>query len=333
MEDDLAERLTRAVARRLPGAHGVAHLERLAAGATQETWSFDALREGRSEPLILRRAARGLERSASDIRLPIEHEAHALQVAREGGVPAPAVAFVLDAQDDLGQGFVMERIEGETVPRKILRDAAYAGAREKLARQCGEALARIHALDPGRLPELPHAPARDQLARQHPRIDLGPNPQPVLELGLRWLAEHAPADTAPRVVHGDYRNGNLIVDAEGLRAVLDWEIAHCGDPAEDLGWFCANVWRFGETDKRAGGFGTLEQLLEGYTAGGGEDISSERVLWWEVLASVKWATGCILMERVFSRGADHSVERAAIGRRLSENDVDILHLIAPRGSR
>jgi aminoglycoside phosphotransferase (APT) family kinase protein len=328
--DELAEPLARAVARRRRDVCGIAGLERLAAGATQETWKFDALLEGRSEPLVLRRAARGLERSGSDIRLPIELEARVLAAARAGGVPAPAIAFVLDARDELGQGFVMERIEGETVPRRILRDPAYAGAREKLARQCGEALARIHALDASLLPELPHASVRDQLERQRRSIDLGPNPQPVLELALRWLAERTPADPVPRVIHGDYRNGNLIVGPEGLRAVLDWEIAHRGDPAEDLGWFCANVWRFGETERRAGGFGTLEQLLEGYAAGGGETMSAERVLWWEVLASVKWAAGCILMQRVFESGADRSVERAAIGRRVSENDADILWLIAPR---
>jgi aminoglycoside phosphotransferase (APT) family kinase protein len=331
--EELAAGLSRALARRGAAEPRVVELRRLAAGATQETWSFDALDGERREPLILRRAAPGLERGSSDIRLPIESEASVLRAARAGGVPAPAIAFVLDARDELGQGFVMERIEGETVPRRILRDAAYAGAREKLARQCGEALARIHALDPGALSELPHARVRDQLERQRRSIDQGPHPQPVLELALRWLAERAPADPAARVVHGDYRNGNLIVGPEGLRAVLDWEIAHRGDPAEDLGWFCANVWRFGEIDKRAGGFGSLGELLEGYVAGGGEPIAPERVLWWEVLAAVKWAAGCILMERVFARGADRSVERAAIGRRLSENDVDILHLIAPREAR
>jgi aminoglycoside phosphotransferase (APT) family kinase protein len=330
---ELDAALSRALARRSPGARGVASLRRLAAGATQETWSFDADLGGALEPLILRRTAQGMERGRSDIRLAVELEAQVLQAARAGGVPAPSVRFVLDAQDGLGQGFVMERIEGETVPRKILRDAAYAGAREKLARQCGEALARIHALDPRSLPGLPHARVRDQLERQRRSLDEAPSPQPVLELALRWLAQRAPDDVAPRVVHGDYRNGNLIVGPEGLRAVLDWEIAHRGDPAEDLGWFCSNVWRFGETDQRAGGFGTLEQLLEGYAAGGGEPIAPERVLWWEVLASVKWATGCLMMQRVFESGADRSVERAAIGRRVSENDVDILNLIAPRRTR
>jgi len=330
--EGLEEDLSRALARRGP-VRGVRGLRRLAAGATQETWSFDAERDGASEPLILRRTARGMERGRSDIRLPVELEAAVLAVAREGGVPAPALRFVLDAADGLGQGFVMERIEGETVPRKILRDAEYAGAREKLARQCGEALARIHALDPARLSALPHARVREQLARQRRSLDEALDAQPVLELALRWLGERAPDDVAPRVVHGDYRNGNLIVGPEGLRAVLDWEIAHLGDPAEDLGWFCSNVWRFGETHKRAGGFGSLEQLLEGYAAGGGEPIAPERVLFWEVLASVKWATGCLMMQRVFESGADRSVERAAIGRRVSENDVDLLHLIAPRSAR
>ena len=325
--------LSRALARRVPGARGVANLRRLAAGATQETWSFDADLGAAADPLILRRTAQGMERGGSDIRLPVELEAQVLRAAREGGVPAPALRFVLDAGDGLGQGFVMERIEGETVPRKILRDPEYAGAREKLARQCGEALARIHALDPARLPALPHARVGDQLERQRRSIGASLQPQPVLELALRWLAQRAPTDAPPHVVHGDYRNGNLIVGPEGLRAVLDWEIAHLGDPAEDFGWFCANVWRFGEADKRAGGFGTLDQLLEGYAAGGGQPIAPERVLWWEVLASVKWATGCLMMQRVFESGADRSVERAAIGRRVSENDVDLLHLIAPRGAR
>jgi aminoglycoside phosphotransferase (APT) family kinase protein len=205
------------------------------------------------------------------------------------------------------------------------------GAREKLAAQCGAALARIHALDPAPLAALRLAPVREQLERQQRTLDSGPNPQPVLEYALRWLARRAPADVPPRVVHGDFRNGNLIVGPEGLRAVIDWEIAHRGDPAEDLGWFCANVWRFGASDRRAGGFGSLEQLLDGYVAAGGEPIAPARVLWWEVLASVKWAAGCILMQRVFSGGGDRSVERAMIGRRISENDVDILSLIAPRG--
>jgi aminoglycoside phosphotransferase (APT) family kinase protein len=329
LESDLA----RAVERHLGGVRSIAGLRRLAAGATQETWSFDAERDGECERLILRRSAKGMERGESDVRLTIEGEARVLQIAREHGVPVPAVRFVLDADDELGQGFVMERIDGESVPRRILRDVEYAAVRPLLARQCGEALARIHALPLAALPGLPHAPARDQLARPRRNIDDGANPEPVLEYALRWLAERTPAEVPPRVLHGDYRNGNLIVGPEGLRAVLDWETAHAGDPAEDFGWFCANVWRFGEIDKRAGGFGTLDEMLEGYVAGGGESIDPERVLWWEVLASLKWASGCILMQRIFERGADRSVERALIGRRVSENEVDLLRSIAPRRAR
>ena len=331
--ETLARELHAALRRRWPETRAVEGLRRLATGATQETWAFDALRAERREPLILRRSAPGLERSGSDTRIAVALEVRALEAAREGGVPVQAVTFALAPEDGLGEGFVMQRVEGETIPRKLLRDAEYAGAREKLAAQCGAALARIHALDPTSLAALRLAPVRGQLERQQHTLDAGPNPQPVLEYALRWLAERAPEDAPPRVVHGDFRNGNLIVGPEGLRAVIDWEIAHRGDPAEDLGWFCANVWRFGESDKRAGGFGSLEQLLDGYVAAGGEPIVPERVLWWEVLASVKWAAGCILMQRVFTSGGDRSVERAMIGRRISENDVDILNLIAPRKGR
>src|SRR5205823_3670617 len=87
-----------------------------------------------------------------------------LDAAHEGGVATPEVWFLLEADDRLGSGFVMERIEGETIPRRILRDDAYASARPVLARQCGEQAARIHALDPARLPSLPVQGAREQIA-------------------------------------------------------------------------------------------------------------------------------------------------------------------------
>src|SRR5262245_12400681 len=159
----LARDLLAALQRRWPETRAVEGLRRLAAGATQETWAFDALRGERREPLILRRSAPGLERSGSDTRIAVALEVRAPEAARAGGVPVPAVTFALAPGDALGEGFVMERIEGETIPRKLLRDAEYAGAREKLAAQCGAALARIHALDPAPLSSLRLAPVRAQL--------------------------------------------------------------------------------------------------------------------------------------------------------------------------
>jgi aminoglycoside phosphotransferase (APT) family kinase protein len=157
-------------------------------------------------------------------------------------------------------------------------------------------------------------------------------PRPVFELALRWLRDRDPGP-APEatLVHGDFRHGNLIIGPEGLRAVLDWELAHTGDPMEDLGWICVNSWRFGEIDKPVGGFGTREELFAGYEAAG-RRVDAERVKFWEVMGTLRWGVMCCGMMQRFRSGPEHSIERAMIGRRSSETEIDLLRLLAPRGN-
>ncbi len=148
-------------------------------------------------------------------------------------------------------------------------------------------------------------------------------------MAFRWLADRVPVDVPPGLVHGDFRNGNLVVASDGVRAVLDWELAHSGDPMEDLGWICVNSWRFGEIDRPVGGFGQREEMFAGYQAAGGAAVDPERVRWWETFGSLKWGIMCMTMYQIFRGGLDRSVERAAIGRRCSETEIDLLNLIAP----
>jgi aminoglycoside phosphotransferase (APT) family kinase protein len=237
----------------------------------------------------------------------------------------------LSAQDGLGSGFIMDRVEGETIPRKILRDAQFAQARGLLTGQLGKAIAGIHALDRSRLPNLrlmTVAGELDDLAAEYKSFDW---PRPVFDLALRWLRDNAPApsDTVT-LVHGDFRHGNLIVGPEGLRAVLDWELAHFGDPMEDLGWICVNSWRFGEIDKPVGGLGTREELFAAYESASGRPVDIARVMFWEVLGTLRWGIMCCGMMQRFRIGPDHSMERAMIGRRASETEIDLLRLLAPR---
>ena len=186
-----------------------------------------------------------------------------MTAARAAGVP---VAEVHDhGEDALGRAYLLvERLDGETIPRRLLRDDAYAAARPGLARRLGEVLARIHQIDPGRVPGLPRVDALGQLTELYEGFA---EPRPAIEIGLRWLAEHRPRGRRA-VVHGDFRTGNLIVGEDGLRGVLDWELAHRGDPREDLGWLCAKAWRFG-SPQPAGGFGPRADLMAGYAEGGG----------------------------------------------------------------
>ena len=322
--------LGRSVASWCPGATGVVNAVRLSGGASQETWSFDIVHPDGNIGAILRRAPQGY--GAAPARAAgLNAEAVLMRRAYDAGVPSPKVLHVLQPQDDLGTGFVMARVEGETIPRKILRDEEFAQARPLLARQLGKVLAGIHGLALSQLPELRRMTAAKEIAELERDYRGFEWPRPVFELALRWLRQRDPGPPqAVTLVHGDFRHGNLIIGPDGLRAVLDWELAHTGDPMEDLGWVCVNSWRFGEIDKAVGGFGTREELFAGYEAAGCR-VDPDRVKFWEVMGTLRWGVMCCGMMQRFRIGPEHSVERAMIGRRASETEIDLLRLLAPRG--
>ena len=304
----------------------VAGLQRLSGGASQETWAF-TLGAAPARPLVLRRAPAGAaQRSSGSAGLAAE--AALITLAGQHRVPVPEVLRVLQADDGLGQGFIMQRLPGETLGRRIA-----AAHRPALARQCGQALARIHALPLAGLPALRRTQPRaevNHLREWHAGMGAA---RPVFQLALRWLAAHAPDDAEPALVHGDFRNGNLMVDllAEGgaLVGVLDWELAHLGDPMADLGWMAVNSWRFGQPGRPVGGFGQWDELFEGYRAAGGQ-VDAGRVRWWQVLGTLRWGVICESMGQAWLSGAEAVMEKAAIARRASETEIDLLDLLLPR---
>lgn len=320
--------LERVLVRGIAGAQGLAGARRLTGGASQETYAVDATLADGTLPLILRRRPGGA-RDSSTMALTLETEAGLLGLAAKAAVPVPQVRYVLRDDDALGSGYLMERLEGETIPRRILRDERFAEVRPRLAHECGEILARIHAIGQGELPALPVATADVQWQQYRDVYDGFDQPHPVFELAFRWLEERLPEASESTLVHGDFRNGNLLIDESGVRGVLDWEIAHTGDPMEDLGWICVNSWRFGRIDLPVGGFGEREALFAGYESAGGRRVDAERVRLWEVMGTLKWGVMCLMMLGVFDSGVDRSVERAAIGRRASETEIDLLALLAP----
>jgi aminoglycoside phosphotransferase (APT) family kinase protein len=326
-EHDFLEALRRVVSRIEPQAPNIAALTRLSAGATNETWSFDANAHGVVVPLIMRRAAAPRDRGGV---LPLSAEAAVLALAHTAGVPTPAIRYVFTPDDQLGEGFLMERIAGATIPSKILRAPELADARDKLAAQLGTIAAGIHRIDPKSVPALPLLDAARQLALLRSQYETQSTARPVFELAFRWLREHLPAPATPALVHGDYRHGNLIIGSQGVRAVLDWELAHLGDPIEDLAWLCIPPWRFGELDKPVGGFGNREDLWAAYERAGGVRVDAARCNWWEVLGSLRWGIMCAGMPAWFRSGRDRSIERAMIGRRASESELDLLRALAAR---
>lgn len=309
----------------VPGGGEIRDLRRLSGGASQETWSF--VLEGALGPrrMILRRAPKGARQHENNPGL--ENEAVLMQVAAQAGVPSPTVRLVLRPEHGLGRGFAMDHVDGETIARKLLRDPVFADVRPRLPGMIGEIMARIHGARLTRLPPLRRADAATRLADIEARYRACRVRRPVFELALVWLQDHLPPPVPDRLVHGDLRNGNMIIDPTGVKAVLDWEIAHLGDPMEDLGWICVNSWRFGEIDHPVGGFGPREALFEGYRRISGQPVDAGRVRFWETLGSLSWGVSCAASAEDEHALRDRALERAMIGRRASECEIDLLRLL------
>lgn len=326
--ESLEEGLGRLAPRLAEDAIGIRGLTRLSGGASQETWAFELLTEASAMPLILRRAPVNGRRI--DGAVGLENEPAILSRTHLAGVPVPEVVHVLSAAEGIGTGFIMTRASGEAIPRRLLSQDRFAEIRPTLAGRFGEILAGIHASNVVGLDALSTVTAAEAVAFQKGRLERYGIVNPVHALAIVWLEQNLPRKPAKaRLVHGDFRTGNIMITPEGVSAVLDWELAHIGDPMEDLGWVCMNSWRFGNTDLPAGGFGSREALFDGYRQAGGE-VDPEAVHFWEVLGSLKWGITCASMAGVFMSGQDASVERAMIARRASETTTDLMNLLAPR---
>ena len=317
------EVLSRVVAREL-GEVSIGGIQRVSGGASRETWLFDAVdTHGTTHGLVLRRDPGSRAGSSTDRAT----EFHLLDAAYRAGVPAPRVRLLLEPDDGLGHGFVMDRVAGETIARKLLRDDEFAGARRVATSQCGTIAAAIHRVPVETLPTLAFQGAAAQLDQWRALLDSLGEPHSAFELALDWMADRMPAEpVTPSLVHGDFRNGNFIVDADGIRAVLDWELAHLGDPIEDLGWLCVRAWRFGST-LPVGGFGPVSELLDAYERAGGRRPSDDELRFWIAAGTLKWGMICLVQAFTHLNGIVRSVELAAIGRRVAENEYDILRVI------
>lgn len=322
--DEFLARLTAAVKRRYGADARVADLKSLSGGASAETCRFDVATTTQRIPLIMQRMAGAQQFEAS---LDRALQAAVQDAAYKGGVLVAPVEFVLDDGDKLGNGYVMRCVEGETLGPRILKQDEFKAARNVMTAQCGQILARIHALDQSTLPPLPKRSAQDSLAAMTAIYRRCGAEVPVFELALQWLGDHLPPQTQETLVHGDFRLGNFIVGPEGLRAVLDWEMAHIGDPMEDFGWMSVPSWRYGQLDLEVGGFGTLADLFAAYEAAGGKPVNASSVRFWQVLGCLKWGLVCLFFAFQHLNGDVRSVERAAIGRRVSETELDLLVLM------
>ncbi len=313
-EIDIAPALSALMARAMATAGTISNFARLSGGANMESSSFDFAGAG----YVLRRAPSAAFMEGRSFGHDVE--AALVKAARAAGVTAPEIVAELTETDGIGTGYVMRRVEAEVNPATIL-----ANPPPSLITDIARELARIHALKPGlALPTLDTVAA---LAELKARFTGYGGDRPIIALAIKWCEDHLPAPAPPALVHGDFRMGNLMVDANGLAAVLDWELAHLGDVHEDLAYGCMTVWRFGHIDKPAFGVADLDSYFAAYEAESGTEVNRARFRFWLIYRTLWWALGCMQMSEIWRLGVDKSIERAVIGRRTSENECDLLMML------
>jgi aminoglycoside phosphotransferase (APT) family kinase protein len=303
----------------------VDHVVRLSGGASRETFSFTLATEGSDPPdeLILQRVRSGPMAGG----FSMEAEGALLRAAAAAGVPVAAVVAASDDVEVVGAPFiVVRRLAGETIARRILRDDAYASARPLLIGQCADALAAVHSIPPDGVTGLTATDQLGSLRALHDMLEPSMGAHPAFELAFRQLERTRPAGRSDVVVHGDFRLGNLIVDATGLVAAIDWELAHLGEPLEDLAWFSIRAWAFGGPGEVAG-LGSLDELVAGYESASGTEVDRDALRWWRAVETLRWGVICMLQAHTHLSGASRSVELATIGRRVCETEYDLLRLL------
>ena len=308
----LASALTAYCRQRLPQARAlhVSGLQRIFGGASRQTWRFVLHQDGMVQPLILRR-----DPEASLIETERRIEFSAYQRFADTAVPVPRVWWLEEDPGPLGHPFfVMEEITGcEAGPLKLMAEP-YRSHHEALAAQKWTILGQLSATPPRELAQVLPAVAPERVWRReldHWQAVIerdAVQAQPVLWAALRWLRAHPPPP--PRqlaVVHGDYRTGNLLVDRQGrIRAVLDWEMMHLGDPLEDLAWGMNRAWCF-QRDERVGGLARREQAIAWWEAASGLRAEAQALHWWELFNAVKAQAIWLSAARTFEDGGNRDL--------------------------
>ncbi|MEW6441639.1 MAG: phosphotransferase family protein [bacterium] len=325
---DLAEKLSQLI-REWEKADSVEirELERVTTGASRQTWLFRALigKQGRTteRPMVLRKDPKvglGYSRRSEEFAV--------IRKAYENGIPVPRPLYQSDDALDT-PFFIMERVFGDTYPKRLLNDDKYAQTRDRWARDLGRILARIHRIPLTDELAFLKRPSPLELIEHNENVWRGTklNESPALEYAFHWLKTHVPQGPPACFIHADFRMGNILFDETGVKAILDWELAQIGDPMYDIGVICTKSWRFDKPENRVGGFGKEEDFLRGYEDGEGFPIDRERIRYWEVLSNCFWAAVTVAQSRFFLEQPKGDLEYAKLGRRTSECEVELVGLL------
>jgi aminoglycoside phosphotransferase (APT) family kinase protein len=308
----------------------IAELARLGGGASKAIWGF-SVETGGGPPrrYVLRRSPHGV--GGASLSIPAEFEVMRAAFAAGARLPRPCWC----GRDADGNDFcILERVEGEALAPRLFRDERFAAARERIPRQLGELLAPIHRIAvtnelEAALGRRPDGNPAEAALNQYEKLFrmVAADPFPVFELAFRYLRTRTPDSRGVRLLHGDYRLGNVMFDEAGIVSILDWELAHWGDPLEDLAWTMVRAWRFGHDEHDVAGLGPREELIAGYESAGGEPVDPERLHWWQYFGNLRWGVITLIQAAPYLHGASKDLEKGVIGRRACEVEAELLNLM------
>ena len=307
----------------------ITRLVRMSGGAVQENWALDATVKGGKHSGARQWVLRTDAQARVEASLKRSEEFAILQVAHAAKLGAPQPLFLCSDLSITGREFfVMQRLPGIASGHRVTREAALVPDRARLARELAENLARLHAIRPPhpQLPFLKTMHARDNIAHYRAYLDQLSEAHPALEWGLRWCELNAPRDEETTFIHRDYRTGNYLVHEGRLAGMLDWEFCAFGNPLEDVGWIHARCWRFAGKQMQCGGIAPAEDFLVPYQRASGRTVSSEALVYWQVMAHVRWAVIALQQAQRHLSGVEPSLELALTGRIVAELEHEILEL-------
>lgn len=304
----------------------------IAGGASRETHVIVGSQDGAPFQMVLRR---DLASEMIDNALTRSQEFALLQAAYAAGVKVPKPRYVSADPNILERPFLlMDYVEGISIGPKVVRAPELEAARAVLPAQLGEQIARVHQMNPDdpslsflERPSPNRNPAQHALDNLRAMIDRLGVQNPAVAFAVRWCEQNAPDPLPLTIIHGDFRIGNVLVGPEGLRAIIDWEFSHIGDPREDLAWPCVRDWRFGKVDRHFGGIDDREAFLSAYEQHRNVTIDRKAVDYWEILGNLRWGVTCLAQAERHLSGKDISIEFASLGRRAVEMQAEYLRLI------
>lgn len=312
-------------------------MHKLAGGAIQENWHVELVVDGGVFAGVTQLVLRTDAPSSVGESHGRAQEFALLRAAYDAGVRVATPHLLCTDTRIIGTPFfIMDYRAGLGQARKITRDPALATHGNRLAADLGREMARIHSVttDATGLSFLPLAgdnASVAQLAHSRAGLDGLAGGQPVIEYALNWLEDRLDqwrSDVSRRLCHRDFRSGNYLVDDGRLTAILDWEFAGWSDPAEDIGWLCARCWRFGNDHLVVGGIAGFAPFRQAYEAESGTVIDTRAVVYWQLVAEIRWAIIALQQQQRALTGGEISLELALSGYLAAEMEDNMLALIA-----